>query len=246
MDGSFINGMWYAIYITALVLFFLSLVFGNIGQKKTAKIFNSLAESKTVCGVEAKRFSMILLNMAGIDDVEVDEVNGLSTDCYNPDFKVIKLSKKTIDATTLSALGYCAHEVGHAIQHNVKYRYYIAKLKLAPIFNFFAKLFFPFMIIGSLLSFTFKMPNIGLIFLWFAIISFSLSFIFYLVILPVERDACKRIVPIIEKCEFLTTDEINILTIVLKSALWTYSTDLTSSMLFFVKFLSYERILDEE
>ena len=146
----------------------------------------------------------------------------------------------------MAALGVCAHEVGHAIQDNQKMFTFRLRNAIVPVMSLFSKAFFPLMIIGSLLSFTFYLPQIGIYILWGSVISYGLSFIFYLVTLPLEYDASRRAGEILAKCEFFTPEEVQASKKVLNAAIWTYVSALTTSMLYFLRFLSLAQILSKD
>ena len=237
--------VWYIIYITALVLFFLTLIFGSRAQKKIAKIINLYNKAVSFCGATAQEFSLILLSKANITNVEIVEVNGKNTDCYDSINKILKLSNETMNSTSLASLGVCAHEIGHAIQDKEKNFLFKARVWILPFFNLIAKLFFPLLMVGSLLSFSFNMETLGLIVLWFSIISYGSAFVFYLVTTPLESNASKKVVALLHDCDFLTKEEIVALSQVLNVEISMYLSVLTDSFFYFIKFLSYSQAFEE-
>lgn len=240
------SDIWYIVYFLSIVLFIPSLILGVVSQNKTVSTFEKYSKYTTLCKITASELSLVLLANAGIKDVKIEQINGKLTDCYDPRNKVLKLSSSTINSTSVAALGVCAHEVGHAIQHNRNMFVFRLRTILVPIMNFFSRAFCPLVLIGSLLSFTFYLPNIGLVILWGSVISYGLSFLFYLVTLPLEYDASKRAGEILEKCDCFTPEEIEGSKKVLNAAIWTYISALATSMLYFLRFLSLARILDND
>ena len=238
--------IWYIVYILSIVLFLPSLVLGWIAQSKTVSTFDKYSKYRSVCGVKAQELALVLLANAGVTDVKIVEINGKLTDCYDSKNKILKLSSSTINSTSMAALGVCAHEVGHAIQDNQKMFTFRLRNAIVPVMSLFSKAFFPLMIIGSLLSFTFYLPQIGIYILWGSVISYGLSFIFYLVTLPLEYDASRRAGEILAKCEFFTPEEVQASKKVLNAAIWTYVSALTTSMLYFLRFLSLAQILSKD
>lgn len=237
--------VWYIVYIASIVLFFPSLILGVIAQNKTVSTFEKYSKYKSICGITAQELSLVLLANAGVKDVRIEEINGKLTDCYDPKNKVLKLSTSTINSTSMAALGVCAHEVGHAIQDNQKMFTFRLRSAIVPVMNFFSKAFVPLILIGSLLSFTFYLPQIGLYVLWASVISYGLSFIFYLVTLPLEYNASKRAGEILTKCDFFTPEEVQASKKVLNAAIWTYVSALATSMLYFLRFLSLANLLSD-
>lgn len=238
------DSIWYVVYIASIFLFVPSLILGYIAQRKTVTTFDKYSKYKSVCGITAADFANILLSKAGINDVEIVKVNGKLTDCYDPSNKVLKLSESTYNSVSMASLGVCAHEVGHAIQHHEKMAVFSIRSAIVPVMNLFSKAFFPLVIIGSLLSFTFNLPNIGIYILWGSVIMYGLSFVFYLVTLPLEYDASNRAIKLLKDCSFFLPEEIAISKKVLNAAIWTYITALITALLYFIRFLSYAQIFD--
>ena len=236
--------IWYFIYIYSIVIFFVSITLGYFSQRITMKTFDKFSKIRSICGVTAVDFTTILLGKAGITDVRIVKIDGKLTDCYDPRNKIVRLSKSTVDSNSLAALGVCAHEVGHAVQHHNHNWLFVTRIKMVPVMNIFSKAFIPLVLVGSLLSFSAGLPDIGKYVLLFSTITYGLSFLFYLVTLPLEFDASRRAAKMMHDCDFLVPEEVTAAKKVLNAAIWTYISALVTSLLYFVKFLLYSRIFD--
>ncbi len=233
---------WMIVYIVATLLILPSVIWGAICQSRAVSVFDRYSKVAPSNGITASELTKKLLENANINDVDVVKINGKLTDCYDPRHKVIKLSSSTYDSSSMSALGVCAHEVGHAIQDNKKMFLFRLRLFLVPIVNFINRLFIPLVLVGSLLSFAFYLPYIGEIIIWISVALYGASLLFYLVTLPLERDASKRALKILDETELFTNDELSVSKNVLTAAIYTYISALVTTTLYFLRFLSYALI----
>ena len=57
-----------------------------------------------------------VLDSAGLNNIEIEQIPGHLTDHYDPRHKVLRLSPQVYQSRSLAAVGIAAHEAGHAIQ----------------------------------------------------------------------------------------------------------------------------------
>ena len=57
-----------------------------------------------------------VLDSAGLNGVEIEQIPGHLTDHYDPRDKVLRLSAEVYQSSSLAAVGIAAHEAGHALQ----------------------------------------------------------------------------------------------------------------------------------
>jgi len=72
------------------------------------------------------------MRSAGINDIEIVEVEGQLTDHYDPAHRRLALSEQNYRGTSLAAVGVSAHEAGHAIQHKIGYAMMSFRQTLVP------------------------------------------------------------------------------------------------------------------
>src|SRR5262245_50387586 len=58
-----------------------------------------------------------ILDQAGLQSVEIEEVPGHLSDHYDPQHHVLRLSSDVYHTRSMAAVGIAAHEAGHALQH---------------------------------------------------------------------------------------------------------------------------------
>ncbi|MBE3595980.1 MAG: zinc metallopeptidase [Hydrogenibacillus sp.] len=166
--------------ILILAAFGLSLwaqfrVQGTFGQ------MNRVRASSGLTGAEAAR-QMLYAN--GITDVKIEPIPGQLTDHYDPIHKTVRLSEPVYSGTSISAVSVACHEVGHAIQHKVRYPMLVARHQLFPVTNF-ASGIAPLLLLAGLF---FKASGLLLL----GIIAFSFAVLFHVITLPVEFNASRR------------------------------------------------------
>lgn len=166
-----------------------------------------------------------LLNSQGIYDVTVRPVKGQLTDHYDPRTKTVNLSESVFHSTSVAAIGVAAHECGHAMQDNVGYAPLKMRGAIVPVANIGSRAAFPLIIIGALIGgMGSPLVNIGLIL-------FSLAVIFQLITLPVELNASRRAITLLDQVGILGGQEVDQTRKVLGAAALTYVAALAASVL---------------
>lgn len=118
-----------------------------------------------------------------------------------------------------------AHECGHAMQDNVGYVPLKLRGAIVPVANIGSQAAFPLIIIGVLIGgMGSPLVNIGLIL-------FSLAVIFQLITLPVELNASRRAITLLDQVGILGGQEVNQTRKVLGAAALTYVAALAASVL---------------
>ena len=165
-----------------------------------------------------------ILTMAGIYDVSIQHVAGNLTDHYDPRNKTLNLSDSVYGNFSVAAIGVAAHEAGHAIQHNRGYVPLKLRSAIAPVASIGANISWPLILIGLLLGGSGTLIQLG-------IFMFSLAVAFQVVTLPVEYNASKRAVAMLEETGVLYADELPKTKKVLNAAALTYVAAAASSAL---------------
>ena len=62
-----------------------------------------------------------ILDLAGVDDVGIEETHGMLSDHYDPRHRMLRLSREVYHGQDAAAVGIAAHEAGHALQHAHRY-----------------------------------------------------------------------------------------------------------------------------
>lgn len=190
------------------------MILGFWAQHHVQSAYKKWSQVRSRGGIRGCEAAGAVMRNAGIDDVDIVEIQGHLTDHYDPRHKRLALSSENYRGTSLAALGVAAHEAGHAIQHKVGYKALQLRMSLIPITTLASQML-PFVIIGG---FLFQM--MGLIKL--GVLVYLVLTIFQLVTLPVEFDASKRAKEQLAGLGIIAADEREGVAQTLTAAGWTY------------------------
>lgn len=198
-------------YILAIIAAVISLI-ASAGVKAT---FNKYSKRIAQSGLTGRDVATRILNGAGIYDVSVNHISGNLTDNFNPKNKTLNLSDSVYASNSIAAIGVAAHESGHAIQHDKGYIPIKIRGAIVPVVNFGSRLSFPVILLGCLMNYNEIIISIG-------ILLFSFGLIFSLITLPVEFNASRRAISILEQDGILYDEELKGARKVLFAAAMTY------------------------
>ena len=233
---------WTLIYIVASLLILPVLIYGAIAQSNVNATFHKFSNKLSSSGKSAAIYAQQLLVKAGVLNVKVVPINGRLTDCYDPKRKVVKLSDATYTSTSIAAIGVATHEVGHAIQDAKGSFLFKLRIALVPICNFISYAYIPLIFVGSILSFTFYIETVGYYICLASIVMYGASLLFQLVTLPLERDASNKALKLLSESGDFSDTELAQAKKVLNAAIQTYIAGTLTSLVYFLRFLSYAMI----
>lgn len=208
--------MWY--YDWTILLIIPAAIFAMYTQSKVNSTFSQFSRVANMRGYSGADVARQLLNFAGITDVSVEQIRGHLTDHYDPHDKVLRLSESVYNSNSIAALGVAAHETGHAIQDNVGYLPLSIRTGIWPVVNISSKLSTPLIVLGLI----FGMFSGSIFMLKLGILLFCAVVFFQLITLPVEFNASKRAIALLEDYSFLNNEEIGSAKKVLNAAAMTY------------------------
>ena len=217
-----------------IILVLPAVIFSIWASSRVNSTFKKYSKIHNRAGLTGAEVARRILYENGLYDVKIEQTHGHLTDHYDPRTNTVRLSESTYNSTSSSAIGVCAHEVGHAIQHATGYVPLKVRNAIVPATNFGAKISMPLILIGILLS------TLGEAFAWIAyagVACFSLCLIFQLLTLPTEFNASRRALKAISEGGYLTKDETVGAKRVLSAAAMTYVGALAVSLAQFLRLL---------
>lgn len=173
--------------------------------------YSKVPSQKRITGAYA---AQQILNFYGISDVSIQPISGSLTDNYNPKSKVISLSENVYNSTSIAAIGVACHEAGHAAQHAESYTPIKVRNSLVPVTRFGSVIGLPLAFLGLIIDTPFL--------IYFGLALYAAVFLFQLVTLPVEFNASKRAIKVIDETGLLMDEEIGGARKVLTAAALTY------------------------
>ncbi|MBE3519016.1 MAG: zinc metallopeptidase [Firmicutes bacterium] len=207
--------MPYFFFDTGYLLFVLpALIFAIWAQMQVRTAYEKYSRVRASRGYSAFEVAKGLLRQAGLEDVEIERIPGTLSDHYDPRTRTLRLSAGTMDSSSVAALAVAAHEVGHAVQHAVGYAGLQIRNGLVPVAQFASMAAFPLFVMGLFTNSGFLM-DLGLLL-------FGGAVIFQVITLPVEYNASRRAMEMLEGSGYISPDEVRPVGEVLNAAALTY------------------------
>ena len=213
-------------YDWTYILVLIGAVICMIASANVKSTYNKFATYRSMTNMTGAQVAERLLRSAGLYDVKVGQVRGELSDHYNPATKVVNLSDSVYGSTSVAAIGVAAHECGHAIQHAKGYFPLNLRTWFVPVANFGSKLAWPLILIGLFISSESSQLIINA-----GIFLFSFAVIFQLITLPVEFNASRRALVLLEDQGILSQQELPYTKKVLGAAALTYVASAASAIL---------------
>ena len=197
-----------------MILLLPAIIIAFWAQSKVSGTYKKYRTVRTMNGYTGENVARMMLDAAGLYDVPVVEIRGELTDHYDPTSRVVRLSSDIYHGASIASAGIAAHEVGHAIQHKEAYKPLVLRTSIASAVNFSSQASIIIFMIGLLFSIP-LLTNIGIIF-------FTVAVIYQLITLPVEFNASRRALNILESRNILYGNEVSGAKSVLSAAAMTY------------------------
>lgn len=206
--------MPFLFYDPTMLLLIPAILLAVWAQHRVRSTFNEYSKVPAAVDMTGGAVAERLLRDSGLNDIEVEEVEGKLTDHYDPRTKTLRLSTSIARSRSVAALGVAAHEVGHAIQHRTAFTAFQLRQGIFPVVNLGSTLAFPLFFMGFLFTSP-KLMDIG-------IILFSGAVLFQVITLPVEFNASSRALALLRSRGYLAEKEVGQAKKVLQAAALTY------------------------
>ena len=213
-------------YLLFLAPAFILLIAAQILVKTSFSKYSKIGNYRAMTGAQA---AQAVLDQNGVTGVRIEAVAGNLTDHYDPKMNVIRLSEQVFNSASIAAVGVAAHEAGHAVQYAENYGPIKLRMAVLPLARFGPMLTFPLMVAGYWLN------MMGLVYA--GIILFGFALLFQMITLPVEFNASRRAMAVINDTGLLTSDEARGARKVLTAAAMTYVAAMFQSLLQLIWFV---------
>lgn len=181
---------WYVLIPTLLISLGVQIYLRNTNAK-WSRVKNSSGATGTQVG-------KTLFDRTSLQAVRLDHVSGSMTDHFDPSANVVRLSDSTYNKSSVSAMAITAHELGHVQQYQSGSALIKARGVLLPALQFSPTISY----IAILLGLWFNLTGM----LWLGIIFFGMMVLFSLLTLPVEFDASRRGLKLLEEAGLMNSD----------------------------------------
>ena len=208
-------GCYYGFFDPTIILLLIGTVLSVLASSWVNSTFSRYSRVRSATGMTGEEAARRILQSQGIYDVSVRPVSGELTDHYNPATKTVNLSENVFRSASVAAIGVAAHECGHAIQDNLGYVPLRMRAAIVPVANFGSKLSWPLILLGMFMGGNNLLIQIGI---WM----FLTVVLFQLITLPVEFNASRRAVGLVDQLGILSGQEVQQTKSVLSAAALTY------------------------
>lgn len=199
------------------VLFFVALGISLYAQSKVMGAYRKYSQVPNRRGLTGAQVAASILHGYGTDAgiepaantpqthselqaVAVQRTPGMLSDHYDPRQRVLRLSDTIYSGQTIAAVSVAAHEAGHAIQHAANYPYLGIRSLMVPVANIGSQMAMPIVLIGALLGQFRQAIDIAIV-LYIGVVAFTL------LTLPVEFNASRRALKILDQGGYLVDEQ---------------------------------------
>jgi Zn-dependent membrane protease YugP len=215
------------LYLLALVL----VVWAQFKVNGAYARYRNVSTRRGYRGVEAAR---MILNQNGLHDVKIEmATGGERSDHYDPQTNTVRLSKDVYYNDSIASVAISAHEVGHAIQHATNYGFIGLRNMILPYAMISSKLGWTILFLGLM----FTLDSL----FYIGIAMLCVIALFQLITLPVELNASKRALALLESNGIILAEEKRDCKTMLSAAAFTYIAALISTLLQILRLLGRRR-----
>jgi len=222
----FFDPMYFVFALPALVL-------GLWAQFKVQSSFKKFSRVRSIVGLSGAEIARRMLDMSGLYDVKVEQVQGFLSDHYDPTKRTLRLSPEVYRGNSLASAGVAAHEAGHALQHQDAYLPMQIRSAIVPTVQIGSWLGPIIFLVGFFMQWT----ELA----WAGLIMFAAVAIFAIITLPVEFNASNRAKAWLADSGVIYQNEMGGINAVLDAAALTYvaaAAQAISTLLYYVFLLS--------
>jgi len=198
------------------ILIIPAMIFALYAQSKVSGTFQKYLQVRSQRGYTGYEVAKSILDASGASNISLEPVEGMLSDHFDPRNNKLGLSREVYSGNSVASLAVAAHETGHALQHKDGYSPLAFRNAIIPVAQVGSFLAIPLFILGLLFS------SGGTLLMDIGIWLFAGSVAFTVITLPVEFNASKRALQMLEAGGYLTTDEVPQAKQVLDAAALTY------------------------
>jgi hypothetical protein len=216
--------------MTLMILFIATLALSLFAAARVKSVYNRFSRGSVLSGRTGAEAAALILNQAGIRDVEIAHHDEVLGDHYDPLRKRLVLSSQNYFGSSPAALGVAAHEAGHAIQHARAYQPLHWRMAAVGITTYASQIVMWLPLLGWFTGLIQPMMAATLL-----AAAWGIIMLFNLVTLPVEFDASRRAKAALGRMNLIAPGaESTAVSQVLNAAAWTYVAAFITSLLYFL------------
>ena len=213
--------------ILIIILLLFTIIYGpSLWAKHVLKKYNK-DQYFSGTGIDLAR---LLLDRMDMKSVRVEETE--LGDHYDPESRVVRLSRENGRNKSLTSVVVAAHEVGHAIQAHTGYRPLQTRNRMITTAHKMEKLGAVLMLVVPLITVITRVPAAGFLMLIGGFITLCIPLVVHFVTLPVEFDASfNRALPILAAGDYIPPEDFPAARKILMACALTYVASALASLL---------------
>lgn len=220
------------------VIFIIAAALGLMTQAYVNSAYRRNSARPLPAGLVGSQVARRVLDAEGLQNVNIELVEGRLTDHYDPRTNVLRLSRDVYYGGHVAAAGVAAHEAGHAVQHARGFVAAKVRMSLVPVAGLGSQAGPLLVMVGLIFGvggqFSQLLINAG-------IVLFAGAVLFQLVTLPVEFDASRRALAALTTTgSVISGDEAGARQVLTAAAL-TYVASALISVLYLLQFIGLGR-----
>lgn len=200
-----------------LIIIFLPLIASGYVKSNYNK-YISIKTKENLTGFDVARK---ILDKNGLNDVHIVKTNGIMSDHYDSNRKVVRLSSDVFDGSSIASCAIAAHESGHAVQDKENYLFLKFRSLIFPVVKFTSSIAY-YIILFAFIFELMDLVRIGIAFV-------SIGLLFQIITLPVEFNASSRAENELKSLNLFAESELLGIKKMLSSAALTYVAGTLSS-----------------
>ncbi len=184
---------------TGYLLFVLipTLVLSGLAQLIVRNAYNKWLQRPNTSGLTGVQVAGRIMRSSGLH-VELEGTQGQLSDHYDPRSHTVRMSQDVANRPSVASMAIVAHELGHAQQHAEGSILIQARNFLLPAVQFSPMLSYGLILAGLFFQIT------GLA--WAGVAFFGVSVLFMVLTLPVEIDASRRGLKLLEQSGLMVAE----------------------------------------
>jgi len=215
-----------------MLLAIISMIIAIGAQARVQSAYAKYSQIRVQSGMSGADVARKMVQGTGVEVIQYD--GGRLSDHFNPQTNTVALSPEVYNGSSIAALGIAAHEAGHALQYHQGYAPISVRNGILPIARIGSMMAFPMIMLGLFFASMEILIDIG-------IVVFIAVVLFQIITLPVEFNASKRAVAVLERNSYLTRQEMSGARAVLSAAAMTYVAAVVASLLQLLRLLMIAR-----
>jgi len=207
-----------------------TMIISGLAQLFLRNAYGKWSQTRNTSGIAGPEVAQQIMRHAGLN-VRLEMTPGELSDHYDPAAHTVRMSPAVAQTNSVAAMAIVAHELGHAQQHQDGSALIQARSFLLPAVQISPMLSYGLIFAGLIFNFT------GLA--WLGIAFFGVSVLFMILTLPVEIDASRRGLKLLQESAVMaSTQDRDGARQVLTAAALTYVAAAITSILTLIYYIS--------